>query len=410
MVKKNFFSLALVIVGLALFIFSCAENNVVGVGDGSDNPFYVVASTAEEDSVDTILINTTVFFVVKTKKNYANFVDSILTVTWKYKDGTVKDENTCDRGLCQGEYKYKKMGKQSAQIIVCMKSGTVYTEDVYIFVKEPLVFTEGDKDSLFKWIKSDSVSGVANTYKVRIGFGDAVMSKIARLKGVSLSIGRKGPTGDDWTGSIIPVTTKTSDDKFYYCDIVLPAGKTYDLKIWCNSSSDVFLTKDEMSGNKFFDQNKEIFSFSLKYNGQVVPKTTDYGTPTTPIDTTNKVVTTDGLPGTNGDSGSNWIMRWSYNSLKDSVFFYFHMKGIVLCATESAWTRSNIGGTENTKTNIAMLGDSVGVWPVSPSQFPSGGLKILSYGRGTCQSEFANSSYKTTDGSALISINIIPID
>ncbi len=282
---------------------------------------------------------------------------------------------------------------------------------VYVVNTSLLPSVTAQHDSILMYDTSEAI-GTTGHWDVTFLIGvNSLSAAAARANVAVLRPFRNGGRDNEWSQNIA-ITSKTADNKFYICKILdLTPGREYRFRLGLdvNNVSNTILSSTEFVRNRFYSVAYDVFEFSLKHNGQAVPKTTDYGTPTTPIDTGTTVVPVDStkptLVGQFGDTSlTDWVIRKEYVADSDAYTFYFNYKVTTKPlgqVASPAFVIANLNPTVNGgKESLTMMtGDSIAYFTVPVSSFPAEGLRMYQYGRGTAFRDFEGSMYAMPDNS-----------
>lgn len=394
----------------SILMVGCAENNPVSINDensGGDGGFTITAlaktSATVTDTTDSIPKMSTVVFVATASS--AALLDSVEIAKWYFGDGS---SSICseDSMICSASHRYITKGTFTVELLVTLKGGTTRNAWKKVFVVDDSVVVNvvNDslrQDSLFKVLASAKVGH--DSASVTLGIGVNALVYWATKAGVTVSPYYEGPI---WNGNKAAITRKTADGKFWIIDLIQPAGQVYTIRGGINLGNNRYLRWEEIKGNRFADSATQIFKYSIKYNAQVVPGAiTDFGTPTDPIDTGNVVNSVD-----LDTSKTNWIVRGRADISRRVYVFEFNMNqnaNPVGQVGQQPFVVTNIDTANGGRVNMtSMKGDSIGVWELPFSQWPTGnnGLILFQYGRGTSYRNFQGSPSADPDKSYRIQI------
>ncbi len=417
--------LAVVGASILMMAVGCAENNPLAVrevGSGDDGGISIVAlakTTAVGDtSTDSIGRGTTAMCSAEIARK--SLADSILSSRWDFGDGSSYNCSN-DSGICSVEHQYNTLGVYTISLVVVLKGNKILTPWRRIVVVETSNLTPvtSNQDSMLMYGSSSQIGNTGH-WDVNFLVGVNSISAAAVRANISvLRLFREGGRDNEWSQKIA-IVSKTSDGKFYLFTIQdLVPGRDYRFRFGMdiNDPSNTILNSTEFIRNKFYSVEYDVFEFSLNYNGQAVPKTKDYGTVVTPVDTsdTTKVTPEDTtkptLIGQFGDtSQTDWIIRKEYVVARSSYIFYFNYrpsKDPIGQVAQAAFVVANMHPTVNSgKESLTMMGDTVGYIEIPVDEFPDEGLRFYQYGRGTAYRNFSGSLCAMTDGSVWLTANI----
>ncbi|MDD5527468.1 MAG: hypothetical protein PHO56_00640 [Patescibacteria group bacterium] len=324
--------------------------------------------------------------------------DSVQSCSYDYGDESASDSHL---GLATGTHRFTSVGKYTVTLYVYMKSGVIQKCGIYIItVSSRIVQPTTTKDSVFMFLSSTPVGAGTNVFSIT--FGTLVLA-VTPASGVS------NPFQEGYEGwSVIALLNnepKSANGRLFQVTQSLEGGKFYDVglgKTWNGTdNSSVWLSPVEQAGNRYYNPaaNKHIMSFYVGYNGypyplDSIPADSGRGTIVTPpvtIDTTH--------PGTYGDVGANWRVRFQeviHSNVAgglDSVIIFCSLHGLEACSTSTVLMQTNITG--KSQINMTRLAGKLYAYAiVAIAEISNADGLIWNYTWGTCaQSDNSGSNY-----------------
>ncbi len=280
------FLVSLAVASILLMAVGCADNNPISVANdpisGGDGGISIVAlaktAAVGDTSTDTVGVGVTVMFSAEIAR--LSLRDSIISSTWDFGDGYTK---TCteDSSICSVEHQYNTVGPYEVNLYVVLKGESTRNpwRRVYVVNTSLLPSVTAAHDSMFMYSSSEAI-GTTGHWDVTFVVGvNSITAAAVRANVAVLRPFREGGRDNEWSVQTAMVS-KTTDGKFYICKILdLTPGREYRLRLGLdvNNPSNTILSSSEFIRNRFYSTAYDVFEFSLKYNGQAVPKTTDYG-------------------------------------------------------------------------------------------------------------------------------------